>query len=232
MTTAQMTDNPSFQPTPESHTDATDPNLLTDPNILHLDHIISDQTIPWQIHNCKIIDKLVTQDEKLPFIYHYDALTDELKAVRPLTPELLKQFQTPMYASEAAQLLTLDPKLTPTPWQAKVTGTLVMFCERLQLALRLKFTNTAKTLDPIYSKTQEQALKLALQNWHFYGEVFVLYKGNHPLVMTLDDDWLSIPSLDGYQLLPAQYSLATLVLLEQQKQHLPQLTETIEQRLL
>ncbi|PNK59792.1 hypothetical protein [Psychrobacter sp. FDAARGOS_221] len=249
MITPQMTDT-SYSPTPnasahvsnntDAHTEVStnsntevkaDPALLTDPNTLHLDQIISDEQTPWQIHNCKIIDKTLTQDEKLPFIYHYDALSEEVKAAHPLTPDLLKQFQTPVYASEAADLLKLPAELIKTPWQVKVTGTLVMFCERLQLALRLKFTNTAKQRDPIYSNTPEDALKIALENWHFYGDIFVLNKGSRPLVMSLDDEWLQIPRSEDYQVLPAQYTLALLALLEEQKQQLPQLTEAIALRL-
>lgn len=205
--------------------------LTTDPNALLLNQIITDTETPWQIHNCKIVSKDITQDEKLPFIYHYDALPEEVKALHPLTSELLKQFQTPMYASEAAALLNLPSTLIKTPWQVKVTGTLVMFCERLQIALRLKFTNTAKAHDPVYTQTQEKAIKATMQHWHFYGDVFVINKGSRPLVMSVDEDWLQIPRSEEYQALPRQYALAALALLESQKPSLPQLSEAIEQRL-
>lgn len=218
--------------TADTETNTAKPNdIMADPNTLVLNQIIADTETPWQIHNCKIIDKSITQDEKLPFIYHYDALPDDIKALHQLTPDLLKQFQTPMYASEAAELLKLPADIIKTPWQVKVTGTLVMFCERLQIALRLKFTNTAKARDPVYTQTAEDALKAAMQKWHFYGDVFVINKSSRPLVMTLDEQWIHIPRLDEYQVLPAEYALSALALLEEQKSSLPQLSEAIELRL-
>lgn len=54
-------------------------SLLASPNTLMLNDLLNDKDTPWQVHNCKIIDKSVTQEQLLPFIYHYDALSDELK---------------------------------------------------------------------------------------------------------------------------------------------------------
>ena len=207
-------------------------SLLASPNTLMLNDLLNDKDTPWQVHNCKIIDKSVTQEQLLPFIYHYDALSDELKQLHPLTGNLLKQFQTPMSAQQAAQLLGLEAALVPTPWMVKVTGTLVMFCERLQIALRLKFTNTAKDYDPVYTTTAEKAVEASMQDWHFYGDIFVLNKGNKPLVMTLDHDRIEIPQLADYQLLPGEYGLAALALLEESKSHITNLEDAINQRLI
>ena len=137
-----------------------------------------------------------------------------------------------MSAQQAAQLLGLEAALVPTPWMVKVTGTLVMFCERLQIALRLKFTNTAKDYDPVYTTTAEKAVEASMQDWHFYGDIFVLNKGNKPLVMTLDHDWIEIPQLADYQLLPGEYGLAALALLEESKSHITNLEDAINQRLI
>ncbi len=213
-----------------NQTSATD-SLLTNPNTLILNELLTDKETPWQVHNCKIIDKSVTQEQLLPFIYHYDALSEELKQLYPLTGDLLKQFQTPMSAQQAAELLGLDAALVPTPWMVKITGTLVMFCEWLQIALRLKFTNTAKDYDPIYTTTAAKAVEASMQDWHFYGDIFVLNKGNKPLIMTVDPDWIEIPKLPEYQLLPGEFGLATLALLEQNKSHITDLQEAINQRL-
>lgn len=215
----------------ETHqTSATD-SLLTNPNTLILNELLTDKETPWQVHNCKIIDKSVTQEQLLPFIYHHDALSEELKQLHPLTGNLLKQFQTPMSAQQAAELLGIDAALVPTPWMVKITGTLVMFCERLQIALRLKFTNTAKDYDPVYTATADKAVEASMQDWHFYGDIFVLNKGSKPLIMTVYPDWIEIPQLPEYQLLPGEFGLATLALLEQNKSHITNLQEAISQRL-
>lgn len=222
------------QDTTEQATDTTSTSapLLSDPNTLILNDVLTDKDIPWQIHNCKIIEKEITQDQPLPFIYHYDALPDEVKKLHPLTGELLKQFQTPMSAKQAAQLLGIDKVLIATPWMVKITGTLVMFCERLQIALRLKFTNTAKDYDPIYTKTKESAVQTTMQDWHFYGDIFVLNKGNKPLVLTLDQQWIEIPQLAEYQVIPGEFALATLAILEQNKSSFTGLEDAIRQRLI
>lgn len=211
---------------------STTATLLSNPNTLILNDILTDKDIPWQIYNCKIVEKTVTQDQPLPFIYHYDALPEEVKKLHPLTGELLKQFQTPMSAKQAAQLLAIDEALIDTPWMVKITGTLVMFCERLQIALRLKFTNTAKEYDPIYTKTEESAVQTTMQDWHFYGDIFVLNKGSKPLLLTLDQQWIEIPQLAEYQVLPAEYALATLAILEENKSSFTELEDAIKQRLI
>ena len=71
-----------------------------------------------------------------------------------------------------------------------------------------------------------------MQDWHFYGDIFVLNKGNKPLVMTLDHDWIEIPQLADYQLLPGEYGLAALALLEESKSHITNLEDAINQRLI
>ena len=150
-------------------------------NTLLLNELIIDSAINWQVHNCKINEQTVTQEAPLPFLYHYDTLSDELKAANPLTPQLLLRFNEPMSAAKAAELLHLPADSIPAPWQVKVIGTLVMFCESLQVAVRLRFTNSAKNLDPIYTTDKSQALTLAMHNWHFFGDVFVLNKSTIPI---------------------------------------------------
>ncbi|WP_250162322.1 hypothetical protein [Psychrobacter sp. WY6] len=39
-----------------------------EPNALILAEVLSDKTIGWKIHNCKITKKTVTQDLPLPFL--------------------------------------------------------------------------------------------------------------------------------------------------------------------
>lgn len=205
--------------------------LAANPNTLVLNEVIKEDSTVWQIHNCKVIDNIATQDEKLPFLYHYDALSDDIKGQNPLTFDALKQFETPMTVTEAAQLLGISEALIPTPWQVKITGTLVMFSERLQIALRVKFTNTAKERDPIYTKTKEDAIAATMKDWHFYGDVFVLNKHAQPVVALSDESVVEVLSSSDYQLLPPEHSIAILTLLEEQKEKLPQLDEAIMLRL-
>jgi len=65
-------------------------------NSLILSEMLTDTSIPWQIHNCKIQQHIVTREQPLPFLYHYDSLSDALKETLPLTPALLAKFDTKM----------------------------------------------------------------------------------------------------------------------------------------
>ena len=137
-----------------------------------------------------------------------------------------------MLADQAAQLLGVNSELILTPWLVKITGTLVMFCERLQIALRLKFTNTAKEYDPVYTTTPEKAVETSMQNWHFYGDIYLLNKGDKPLIVATDEHWISIPKEAEYQILPGKFGLAVLSLLEEHKHCIASLEEAINQRLI
>lgn len=150
-------------------------------NTLWLNELLIDASGKWQVHNCKITDQTVTQEATLPFLYHYDTLNTDLKAAYPLTPALLKRFNEPMTAAAAAQLLQLPIDTIPAPWQVKIIGTLVLFSESLQIAVRLRFTNSAKALEPIYVSDHDQAVTQAMQNWHFFSDVFVLNKCAKPI---------------------------------------------------
>ena len=216
---------------------------------LVLNEIIINPDYKWQVYNCKIVEQTVTQEAHLPFIYHYDTLSDELKSAHPLTPALLMRFNEPMSAADAAQLLALPIGTITAPWQVKVIGTLVLFCESLQVAVRLRFTNTAKALEPIYIADKKQAWTQAMRSWHFFGEVFVLNKYSKPLAVlpvetlstkagTDTDASLApneivkiLPQDPSYQLLPSIYGVAILSELDTNKTALPQLNEAIQARL-
>ena len=160
-------------------------------NTLWLNELLIDASAKWQVHNCKITDQTVTQEATLPFLYHYDTLSADLKAAHPLTPALLKRFNEPMTAAAAAQLLQLPSDTIPAPWQVKVIGTLVLFSESLQIAIRLRFTNSAKALEPIYVSDRDQAVTQAMQNWHFFSDVFVLNKGATPIGVLPSEAYVS-----------------------------------------
>lgn len=204
---------------------------------LLLNDLLVDVDLKWQIHNCKLSEQRLTQDAPLAFLYHYDSLADEIKAATPLTPDLLKRFNEPMQADTAAELLGLPVHSIAIPWQVKVVGTLVMFSEPLQLAVRLRFTNSAKALEPIYTTDKAQALTQAMQSWHFFGDVFILNRGNQSIAIAPSDAsgaqqalMLLQPSTD-YQFVPPPYSVALLTELDAHKAELPQLDAAVQQRI-
>ena len=213
-----------------------------DPNAIILAEALTDKAIGWQIHNCKIIKKTVTQDLPLPFLYHYDSLDDTIKQTHPLTPALLAQFNTPMSARKAAQLIGIDEELLSSPWQVKVIGSLVVFSEALQLAVRLHWTNTGKETQQIYTKDAADAIIAAFKDWQFFGRVDVLYKNNKQTLISIDEQnpntqelpaesLLTIEASGDYQQLLATHALATITKLEADKAELPWFEKAILARL-
>ena len=213
-----------------------------DPNAIVLADVLTDKGISWQIHNCKIIKKTVTQDLPLPFLYHYDSLSDSLKETYPLTPALLSAFNTPMTSNEAAKLLGIETRLISSPWHVKITGSLVVFSEALQLAVRLHWTNTGKETEQIYTKEAADAITTAFKDWQFFGRVDVLYKDTKQLLVSIDmpdahtpvlpaESLLTIDASREYQQLPATHALATIVKLEDKKESLPWFDTAILARL-
>ncbi|WP_252963001.1 hypothetical protein [Psychrobacter sp. PSP] len=213
-----------------------------DPNAIILAEALTDKAISWQIHNCKIIKKTVTQDLPLPFLYHYDSLDDAVKQSHPLTPELLLQFNTPMSAREAAQLIGIDEELLTSPWHVRIMGSLVVFSEALQLAVRLHWTNTGKKTQQIYTKDAADAIIAAFEDWQFFGRVDVLYKNNKQILISIDaqnantqalaaESLLTIDASSGYQQLLATHALAVIMKLEADKAELPWFEKAILARL-
>ncbi|MGP9687631.1 hypothetical protein ACT3TH_00540 [Psychrobacter sp. AOP22-C1-C5] len=208
-----------------------------DPNTIILAEALTDKTISWQIHNCKIIKKTVTQDLPLPFLYHYDSLDDNIKATYPLTPALLAQFNTLMSAREAAKLIGIDEALLSTPWHVKIIGSLVVFSEALQLAVRLHWTNTGKDTQQIYTKNEADAILTAFEDWQFFGRVDVLYKNAKQTLVSIDgqddhsESLLTIDARSDYRQLLATHALAVIVKLEADKAELPWFDKAILERL-
>ena len=213
-----------------------------DPNAIILAEALTDKAIGWQIHNCKIIKKTVMQDLPLPFLYHYDSLDDAVKQSHPLTPELLLQFNTPMSAREAAQLIGIDEELLTSPWHVKIMGSLVVFSEALQLAVRLHWTNTGKKTQQIYTKDAADAIIAAFEDWQFFGRVDVLYKNNKQTLISIDEQnsntqelpaesLLTIEASGDYQQLLATHALAVIMKLEADKAELPWFEKAILARL-
>ena len=213
----------------------------TDPNAIILAQALTDKAISWRIHNCKISQKTITQDLPLPFLYHYDSLDDVVKQTYPLTPKLLAQFNTPMTAQEAAKLIGIDEALISNPWHVKVIGSLVVFSEALQLAVRLHWTNTGKETQQIYTKDKDDAIIAAFKEWQFFGRIDILYKNNEQALISIDElsiDTetnqplpLTIEANMEYQYLPATHALVVIAKLEADKAELPWFETAILERL-
>lgn len=188
--------------------------------------------IPWQVHNCKVTERICHQHGTLPFLYHYDRLDDEQKQQYPLTPALLSQFNQPMTADDTKQLLANTHGIHDdisdinsgdishmfnivNPWFVRVAGSAVLYQPELLLALRLHWQSSTQPLQPIYCQEQDTALRLAIDGWSLYGRVDVLYQGNLPLSLNMtsgEGDTLShlIPKSGAYQLLPTHYAISLL----------------------
>lgn len=215
---------------------------LIDPNAIIIAQALTDTAISWRIHNCKISEKTVSQELPLQFLYHYDSLDDAIKQANPLTPSLLAQFDTLMSAREAAALLGISAELIANPWHVKVIGSLVVFSEALQLAVRLHWTNTAKATEQIYTQNKADAVIAAFKEWQFFGRVDVLYKNHKQPLISIDEynidknssakDWvLTIGASSDYQLLPATHALSIISKLEADKEQLPWFETAILERL-
>ena len=208
-----------------------------DANAIILAEALIDKTISWRIHNCKISKKIITQDMPLPFLYHYDSLDDSIKEIYPLTPALLAQFNTPMTADEAAKLIGIDKALITSPWHVKVMGSLVVFSEALQLAVRLHWTNTGKDTQQIYTKDEADALTAAFKDWQFFGRIDVLYKNDKQTLISIDEQAesdkqiLTIDASSDYQFLPAPHAFVVIAKLEADKSDLPWFESAILERL-
>lgn len=220
-----------------SHTENESGAQTIEPNAIILAEALTDKAISWQIHNCKIIKKTVTQDLPLPFLYHYDSLDDSIKATYPLTPALLAQFNAPMSAQEAAQLIGINEDALSNPWHVKVIGSLVVFSEALQLAVRLHWTNTGKETQQVYTKNEAEAVLTAFKDWQFFGRVDVLYKNDKQTLVSVDEQnsqpesLLTIDASPDYQQLLATHALAVIIKLEADKADLPWFDKAIVARL-
>ena len=207
------------------------------PNAIILADALTDSAIAWRIHNCKVNKKAVTQDLPLPFLYHYDSLDDVIKQANPLTPKLLRQFNTLMTADEAAKFIGIDTALIKSPWHVKVTGSLVVFSEALQLAVRLHWTNTGKATEQSYTKDAADALLAVFKEWQFFGRIDVLYKNDKQALISIDEQTvgdeqvLTIDASNDYQYLPAPHALLVIAKLEADKVQLPWFETAILERL-
>lgn len=215
----------------------TSDNKTINPNAIILADALTDATISWRIHNCKVSKKIVMQDLPLPFLYHYDSLEESVKALHPLTPALLSQFNTPMSTADAAKAIGIAGDVLTSPWHVKVIGSLVVYSEVLQLAVRLHWTNTAKSTQQLYTKSAEDALTAAFKEWQFFGRIDVLCKNDKQALISIDEQavedepLLTIHANADYQQLPATHALTVIAKLEADKDKLPWFETAILERL-
>ncbi|MDN6275944.1 hypothetical protein [Psychrobacter sp.] len=242
-TSAHAMSNDQDSEQPNTTSSVNDAQTLP-PNAIILAEVLTDTAINWQIHNCKITQKTVTQDLPLPFLYHYDSLDDSVKQAHPLTPSLLAQFNTPMNAQKAAELIGIDEALITSPWHVKIIGSLVVFSEALQLAVRLHWTNTGKQTQQVYTKDASKALTTALKDWQFFGRMDVLYKNNSQTLISIAEEnadrqhqvqtaesILTLTTSSDYNQLASSHALAVIAKLEKEKIDLPWFDKAIAERL-
>lgn len=189
--------------------------------------LLSDE-LEWKVHNCKLSQMSCEMDAPISLLEHYQGLPDELQDTNNLSFEVLKRLNDKMSVDEVAHLLNMDKRLFKKPYQIKYVGKAVIFCERLQIALRFHFSNTAKPYQAVFLSNKKDALELESQNWRAFGVVDILYKGQESLAsLDKDGDVSVIESNPNYQSLPAEHSLAILHLLNEVRSEFGYLSERI-----
>ncbi len=210
--------------------------------VSELVQLLLDDSQPWRVHNCKLLKLQCSNQGKLPLIYHYDRLSDALKSEYPLTGTLLMNFDKAMSATEACELIGVATDSISSPKFVKITGTIVVYHEPLQLAIRLHWSNTSKIEDPIYCQTNKQAISLAMEKWQFVGAVDTLYKLNsrhQDLNIVVYDEQASrieegcylLPKSSAYQVMPPAFTIALLEELNNNKSRLTWIEKAFKERL-
>lgn len=207
-------------------------------NYNELSELIIDNKQPWQVHNCKLLKLRCSSQGTLPFIYHYDKLPDFLKHEFPLTGTLLTKFDEPMTAQEACELIGVASDTINNPKFIKITGSIVIFMEPLQLAVRMHWSNTSKQEDIIYCQNNNEAIKLAMQSWQFIGRVDTLFKQGFPSLTVYDNEASSVekglyllPHSPNYHPMPHNFAISLLEKLETNRENLTWIDEAIQVRI-
>lgn len=181
-----------------------------DKPLLILQELFTDPGFVFRVHNVKLATVDSSYDLPQMFLAHYDSLADDIKADLPLTPALLKKINTLVRADEACALLSLPSGSIRPAWHIKISGTAVIVCDALPLALHVQFTNTAKSSQAVYGEPSSLILQEAAR-WQMSGNVNVLFKNPAYELVSVDlqGDTLSLPPHDGYVRLPNSHALAT-----------------------
>lgn len=127
-----------------------------------------------------------------------------------------------MTAKQSCQLIGIHEDEIAQPWFVKLIGSIVIYHEPMQLAIRLHWSNTNKQFDSIYCSDEQQAMQLAMENWQFVGRVDTLYKQDkQPLAVydeqakNLDSAQYLVPESDTYIQMPANFALSLFEQLHQ-----------------
>lgn len=195
---------------------------------LILQEVLLSDDLEWKVHNCKLSQLSCEVDTPISLLEHYQGLPDELQDTNSLSFDVLKRLNEKMSVDEVAYLLNIDKSHFKKPYQIKYVGKAVIFCERLQIALRFHFSNTAKAYQAVFLSNQKDALELESQNWRAFGVVDILYKGQGEFI-SLDNngDDYTIESNANYHALPAEHSLSVLHLFNEMRNEFGYLNERI-----
>lgn len=176
-----------------------------------LQSLFDDESLVFRVHNVKNI--IVKHDMDLPqmFLAHYDSLADEIKAEHPLTADLLKKINQKTTAEQANTLLGLPSGTIRPAHHIKITGTAVIVCDSLPVALHISFTNTAKSSQALYGNEPSTMIEAEAQKWQLAGLVNVLHKNPKFTLIShdLSGESLIIEPTATFIQLPNAHALAT-----------------------
>lgn len=200
---------------------------------LELQSILADESFVFRVHNVKNVQ--VTHQLDLPqmFLAHYDSLPDEIKADTPLTANLLKKINLKMSANDANTLLGLPAGTIRPAHHIKITGTTVIVCDDLPLALHLNFTNTAKSSQALYDNDLTEMITNEADKWQMAGLVNVLHKSSqfHLNSQDMSGEILTIAPSTGFVQLPNAHALATTHTINTIKANTPDRLQFLHERI-
>lgn len=201
-----------------------------------LQEIISED-LPFRVHNIKVTKFICQKDLPMMFLEHYDALPEDIKALKPLQDYRTHAFDV-MSATHACALLGLPAGTVKPATHIKISGTLVIVLDDFPLALHLHFTNTTKDSQAYRGDDIATIIQTEVNKISFAGNVNVLHKDNTKNLISISHDeneYLINPS-DSYTLLPNAHALTTThtinTLIGNHPQALNRLAHTISEKLM
>lgn len=193
--------------------------IMTDTFILQ--ELITDD-LPFRVHNVKIDKFIYTQDLPIMLLAHYDRLSDDIKAQKPLS-DFFGRINDRVTTDEACAIFGIDHSHLHSATHLKITGTTVIVLDDFPLALHLQFTNTAKETQTLDTSDLHQALQEQIDNILLSGNVNILHKNNAKTLISIDlsDNEFVITPHEQYTRLPNAHALATTQILNHLKQTTP-----------
>lgn len=187
-----------------------------------LQEVLTDN-VPFRVHNVKLDKFICEQDLPLMLLAHYDRLSDELKAQKPLT-DFFGQMNGKVTTAQACAIFGVSPDSLRPATHIKITGTTVIVWDDFPLALHLQFTNTAKDSQTTDEHDITQAVADEIDNILLSGNVNVLHKNTAKELVSVDlsDDEFVITSSDNYIRLPNSHALTTTQILNHIRHTAPQ----------